>query len=471
MTEISTQARAERSTDVLIIGGGPGGYVCGIRAAQLGLGVIIVDRQPPGGTCLNVGCIPSKAIIHAADEFAAAASKASPAGHLGIHAGAPTLTMTETMAWKDSIVGRLNKGVAGLLAAAGAEWIDGSATLVDGKSADIETADSTFRINADHLVLATGSAPIEISLLPFSDRVLSSTEALALTEVPQRLAVVGGGYIGLELGIAWAKLGSRVTIVEALDRVLAQYDKRLTRLVERSLASLDIKVLTSTRAIEDGGSGLVVEDDDKGRRVIPADKILVTVGRRPTTTGFGLDALGLAMDGDAVAVDARCATSMRNVWAIGDLTGEPMLAHRAMKQGEVAAEAIAGKTSAFDPTAIPAIVFTDPEIVSVGLGPDEAASQHGSIVEGRFMLASNGRTMTLDASAGFIRVLARAEDHLVVGMQAVGQQVSELSAAMALAIEMGARLEDLGDTIFAHPTVGEGVTEAAMTALGHGLHG
>ncbi len=471
MTDPTTPPTQHHS-DVLIVGGGPGGYVCGLRAAQLGLTVTIVDPQPPGGTCLNVGCIPSKAIIHAADEFAAATANAAPGGHLGIRASAPTLDLAETMTWKNGIVNRLNKGVGGLLAKAGASWLAGEATLIDGKSASITTSDGERIVaHADHLVLATGSKPVSIGSLPFGDRVISSTGALALTELPDRLAVVGGGYIGLELGMAMAKFGVEVTIIEALDRVLAAYDRRLTRPVERSLAQLGITVATKTRAIEDDGQGLVVEDDDHGRRTIPADKILVTVGRRPATDGWGLESLGLATKDGFVTVDDQCRTSMKQVWAIGDLTGEPMLAHRAMKQGEVAAEAMAGRPTVFDPTVIPAIVFTDPEIVSVGLSPDEAKAHYGEITEGRFQLAANGRSMTLDADGGTVRVVARADDHLVVGIQVVGHQVAELAAAMGTAIEMGARLEDLSDTIFAHPTVGEGITEAAMAALGHGLHG
>lgn len=460
-----------RSTTVLIIGGGPGGYVAGIRCGQLGLPAIVVDDQPLGGTCLNVGCIPSKAVIHAADEFA---RMVSAAGHspLGITTAPPTIDLARTVEWKDGIVTRLNRGVGSLLAGVGTEVVVGRATMVDGKTCDVALSGGDgggrLLISAEHVVIATGSAPVALPFLPFDDRVLSSTEALALTEVPRSLAIVGGGYIGLELGTAFAKLGSHVTVVEAEDRVLPQYDAELTNPVLKRLLDLDLSIRTGTRATGLTSRGLTVSEGG-AEETIEADKVLVTVGRRPNIAGLGLDGLGLTIEDGAIVVDDRGHSSMRNVWAIGDVTGEPMLAHRAMKQGEIVAEAIAGEPSVFDARAIPAIVFTDPEIVVVGEHPDAAAAA-GEIVVGRFPLAANGRTMTLESETGFVRVVARADDHLVVGIQAVGVGVAELSTAFGLAIEMGARLEDIAGTIHAHPTIGEAFAESALTALGHPLH-
>ena len=485
-TQTATEPAAEaKQTQVLIIGGGPGGYVAGIRAGQLGLSVTVVDGQPMGGTCLNVGCIPSKAVIHAADEYAAARAKTDKP-EMGISVAGVSVDLTATMAWKDEIVGKLNDGVAGLLKRAGANVIAGRAELIDGKTARVTTNDGEeLTIAAEHVVIATGSAPIELRHLPFGETafgaVISSTEALALDEVPERLVVVGGGYIGLELGEAFAKLGSAVTVVEAEDRILPLYDRRLTMPLARKLKSLGVEVLTGARAIGLDPTGLLIESGDD-RRTLAADRVLVTVGRHAVTDRWGLENLGLTMNGRFVAIDERCHTSMKNVWAIGDVTGEPMLAHRAMKQGEVVAEAIAGRPAVFDARAIPAIVFTDPEIVSVGLGPDEAAAELGvvgvDVAEGRFSLAANGRSMTLrpdqnasPADAGFFRILARSDNHLVVGIQAVGQGMAEMAAAFGLAIEMGARLEDIADTIHAHPTVGEGLAEASAAALGHAIHG
>ncbi len=469
-TRVHDEGMHDRHTHVLIIGGGPGGYVAGIRAGQLGLDAVVVDAQPMGGTCLNVGCIPSKALIHVADEFLVATDQATTST-VGISVSSPTINLSETMRWKDDIVGRLNRGVAGLLAKVGTDVVAGTATVIDGKTVAVDTAEGTVTITTDHLVLATGSVPAALPHIPFGEHVLSSTEALALTEVPSQLAVIGGGYIGLELGTAFAKLGSAVTIVEAEPSLLSTYDTELVRPVTKRLQGLGVAIMTNTSAKELTGDGLVVTDKNGTDITVAADKVLVTIGRRPALSGFGVEDLNLTMDGGFLQVDETGRTSMRDVWAIGDITGEPMLAHRAMKQGEVVAEAIAGRPAAFDPVAIPAIVFTDPEIVTVGLDPEAAAVDGGpETVVGRFPLQANGRSMTLNANDGLVRVVARADDHLVLGIQAVGHGVGELAAAFALALEMGARLEDIADTIHAHPTVGEGFNEAALSALGHPLH-
>lgn len=460
----------QRTTSVLIIGGGPGGYVAGIRCGQLGVEAIVVDDQPLGGTCLNVGCIPSKALIHAADEFAKVA-ESGPTSPLGISVASPTIDLSTTMAWKDGIVTRLNQGVGSLLKRAGTEVLVGRARVIDGKTVEVMTADGErIEVRTEHLVLATGSTPIELPGLPFGDSVLSSTGALALDTVPRTMAVVGGGYIGVELGTAFAKLGTHVSIIEAEDRILPLYDAELTNPVARRLAELDVTVMTETRADARTDAGLLIIGSDGSTEEVEAEVILVTVGRRPTITGWGLETLPLTMNGPSVAVDERGHTSMHQVWAIGDLTGEPMLAHRAMKQGEIVAEAIAGRPAAFDALAVPAIVFGDPEVVTVGLAPADAESIHGEVIVGRFPLSANGRSMTLDRTAGFVRVVARSDNHLVLGIQAVGAAVAELAAAFGLAIEMGARLEDLAGTIHAHPSTGEAIPEAALDALGRALH-
>ncbi|WP_018001634.1 dihydrolipoyl dehydrogenase [Paracoccus sp. N5] len=454
---------------LLVIGAGPGGYVCAIRAGQLGVDTVIVDAEPPGGTCLNVGCIPSKALIHAAEEFHRIAALSSTAA-MGISAGPPTLDLAATMAWKDGIVSRLTGGVATLLRKAKVRLVTGTATIRDGKTVEVATPEGPVRIRAEVLVIATGSEPIEIPSLPFGGKVISSTGALALTEVPERLAVVGGGYIGLELGIAFAKLGAAVTVVEAGPRILPQYDAELTGPVAQRLTRLGIRVLTGARAggLSDSGALRVAGSD--GAEEIAADKVLVTVGRRPRATGAGIDGLRLAMAGPFLKIDERCRTSMTGVLAIGDVTGEPMLAHRAMTQGEMVAELVAGQPRAWDKRAIPAVCFTDPEIVSVGLSPDELRSQGHEPLIGLFPFAANGRAMTADDETGFIRVTARPDTHEVLGIQAVGAGVAELAGGFALALEMGARLEDIAGTIHAHPTRGEALHEACLRALGHALH-
>src|SRR3984957_17835431 len=452
----------------LVIGGGPGGYVAAIRAGQLGLDTILVEAGRLGGTCLNVGCIPSKALIHAAG-VAHGLREPRALGAIGLSIGPPKLDFARTIAWKDSIVTRLTGGVGVLLKKAKVRTLLGTATIVDGKTATVSADTGETRIAAEHLVLATGSEPVELPTLKFGGDVLSSTDSLALTEVPQSLAVVGAGYIGMELGIAFAKLGAKVTIVEALPKILPLYDLELTQPVVRRLTDLGVETLVGARAIAYASGALKVAAADGMEREIVADKVLVAVGRRARTSGFGLETLDLTMSA-FVRIDATCATSMRNVWAIGDVTGEPMLAHRAMAQGEMVAEIIAGRKRAFDPVAIPAICFTDPEIVAVGLSPDGAKPAHGEIRVGHFPFRANGRAMTLQDDDGFVRIVARADNQVVLGVQAVGAGVSELSAAFSLALEMGARLEDIALTIHAHPTLSEAFHESALAAVDHPLH-
>jgi len=460
------------SCKLLVIGAGPGGYVCAIRAGQLGLDTVIVDAEKPGGTCLNVGCIPSKALIHAAEEYDRIAHLASGRNALGITTAQPEIDLSQTVAWKDTIVGRLNSGVSGLLKRAKVKMVQGQARFRDGKTVEVETETGRQVIRAETVVIATGSAPVELPNLPFGGAVISSTEALSLTEIPERLVVVGGGYIGLELGTAFAKLGAKVTVVEAQARILPQYDAELTRPVSKRLQTLGVQVMTGAKAkgLAKAGGTLLVETESEAEVPLAADRILVTVGRKPVTQGWGMEELVLDMDGPFIRIDEKCQTSMRGIYAIGDVTGEPMLAHRAMAQGEMVAEIVAGHKRIWDKQAIPAVCFTDPEIVSVGLSPEEARKARGEVKVGLFPFTANGRAMTKLGEEGFVRVVARPDNHLVLGIQAVGHGVSELSAAFGLALEMGARLEDIAGTIHAHPTQGEAFQEAALKALGHGLH-
>jgi len=461
----------EISCRLLVIGAGPGGYVCAVRAGQLGIDTVVVEARKPGGTCLNVGCIPSKALIHAADEFEVVAQAAAGKSRLGITAQNPEIDLAKTMRWKDGIVGRLNNGVLGLLKKARVKYVEGRAKFVDGKTVEVETEIGPQVIRASEIVIATGSEPVELRELPFGGDVISSTGALALKQVPKKLAVVGAGYIGLELGFAFAKMGSNVTVVEALARILPLYDADLTRPIARRLQELGVEVMTGARVKGLAkGQALSVEAEDGDTRTLAADKILVTVGRRPATDGWGLDAIDLDMEGRFIRIDDKCRTSMRGIYAIGDVTGEPMLAHRASAQGLMVAEIIAGENRSWDKVAMPAVCFTDPEIVSVGLTPQGAKDAGIECKTGIFPLSANGRAMTIERESGFIRAVARADNHLVVGLQAVGAGISELSAAFALALEMGARLEDVAGTIHAHPTQSEGMLEAAVAALGHPLH-
>ncbi|RMP61440.1 hypothetical protein ALQ18_00929 [Pseudomonas marginalis pv. marginalis] len=453
------------TTTLLIIGGGPGGYVAAIRAGQLGIPTVLVEGQALGGTCLNIGCIPSKALIHVAEQFQQTVHHSQDSA-LGIEVAVPTLNIGKSVEWKDTIVDRLTTGVAALLKKHNVQVIHGWAKVVDGKTVDV----GDQRIQCEHLLLATGSKSVNLPMLPLGGPIISSTEALAPLSVPKRLIVVGGGYIGLELGIAYRKLGAEVSVVEAQERILPAYDAELTQPVADSLKRLGVKLYLKHSVSGFADNTLHVRDPNGDTLSLETDQVLVAVGRTPNTQGWNLEALNLDMHGAAVKIDSRCQTSMRNVWAIGDLSGEPMLAHRAMAQGEMVAELISGKAREFNPAAIPAVCFTDPELVVVGKTPDDAKAAGLDCIVSSFPFAANGRAMTLESKTGFVRVVARRDNHLIVGWQAVGVGVSELSTAFGLSLEMGARLEDVAGTIHAHPTLGEAVQEAALRALGHALH-
>ncbi|MCI5046587.1 MAG: dihydrolipoyl dehydrogenase [Aquisalinus sp.] len=455
---------------VLVLGGGPGGYVAGIRAGQLGLDTVLVEGQKLGGCCLNVGCIPSKAFIHAANEVAKVTHFAN-GSTIGITVQKPEFDLSKTVSWKDGIVKRLNSGVGGLLKKHKVKVIEGWGEMQDGKTCRVKTDDGDITIRAEHIILATGSFSTALPNLPFGDKVISSSDILSLPEVPQKLAVIGGGYIGLELGIAMRKMGSAVTVIEATPSILPQYDSSLTKPVMQRMKELGIEVLLDTKAdgVSDDGD-LIVKDSEDKPHTIKADKILVTVGRSPRTDGWGIENLALDMDGRFIKIDDQCATSMKNVWAIGDVTGEPMLAHRGMAQGEMVAEIIAGHKRRWDKRAIPAVCFTDPEVVSVGLSETQAKEQGFEVMKAEFPFMANGRAMTMEDESGFVRIIARKDDHLVLGIEAVGAEVSELSGEFALALEMGATLEDIAGTIHAHPTKSEAVLESGLRNLGHALH-
>jgi dihydrolipoamide dehydrogenase len=456
---------------LLVIGGGPGGYVAAIRAGQLGIDTVLVDADRLGGTCLIRGCIPSKSLIHAASLHAEmAAAAAAPRFGIGLSC-APTIDFGETVAWKDGIVDRLSGGVASLLKRARVRTIEGWARFSDAKTCRVESADGEIAIRAEHVLLATGSLPVELPFLRFGGKVVSSTEALSMPDIPRSLAVVGAGYIGLELGIAFRKLGAAVTVVETAERILPLYDAKLTDPVRRWLDRHGVDCRLGATAIGEVDGGLEIATADGTQLVIPADRILVAVGRTPNISSWGLEEMNVAMDGRFVKVDDRCATSTTNVWAIGDLVGEPMLAHKASAQGEMVAEIIAGRRRRFDPRAIPAVCFTEPEIVSIGLDPDQAAAG-GDVLTGIFPFAANGRALSMAAGdeGGFVRLLAGAADRRILGIQAVGAHVSELAAHYASLIEMGAVLEDVAGTIHAHPTLGEATHEASLKALGHAIH-
>ena len=396
--------------------------------------------------------------------------------------GKPEVDMMALVSWKDSIVDRLNKGVEGLLKAAGAELVRGWAKFDGPKTCTVENDGKSVKIEAENVIIATGSSHIDLPFMPCDEEfILSSTGALDMDSLPSSVAIIGGGYIGLELGCALSKLGTEVTVIEGMENILAIMDKEIRRPLDLWLKKNNVTVHTESLArgaeIKGKGASRKVEvtfEKDGSEQTLKVDKVLVTVGRKPNTKGWGLENIGARMDGSGtfIRTDRQCRTSVPGVYAIGDVSGEPMLAHKASAEGEMVAEIIAGHKREFDKVAIPAIVFTEPEIVSVGLTPEEAKERGEEIIVGKFPLAANGRALSLEAekTGGFIRVTARESDHVILGVQAVGSHVAELHSEFVLALEMGALLEDVAGTVHAHPTMSEAFHESVLKTLGHAIH-
>jgi dihydrolipoamide dehydrogenase len=461
-------------TDVLVIGGGPGGYVAAIRAAQLGKDTTLVEADAYGGTCLNHGCIPSKALISAAD----VAHRASEAEHMGIHAD-PAVDMSGMVAWKKKVVDQLTGGVEKLCKGNGVNLVQGWAEFASEDTVRVAhqgEGQGSESLQFEDAIIATGSKPIEVPGFEFDgEHILSSKDALALDSVPESLVVVGGGYIGMELSTVFAKLGADVTVVEMLDDVLPGYEDDVARIVRTRAEDLGIDFHFGQRAKdwEQSGDGLTVrtEDEDGDVSEFGAEQCLVAVGRQPVTDTVDLDAVGLEPDdGGFIATDEYCETDVDGIYAVGDVAGEPMLAHTAMQEGHVAAEVIAGEPAALDSQATPAAVFTDPEIGTVGMTEAEADEAGFDPVVGEMPLRANGRALTLGEDEGFVRVVADGEGEFVLGAQVVAPEASELIAELGLAIEMGAQLEDVAATVHTHPTLSEAVMEAAANARGEAVH-
>lgn len=456
--------------DVLVIGAGPGGYVAAIRAAQLGKTVAVVEKAELGGVCLNVGCIPSKAMIHAAHTF----EHTQHTADMGITMDNVRVDFAKVQEWKGGIVKQLTGGVASLFKGHKIQVIPGEALFVTENEVRVFHGYDVNRYRFEHCIIATGSRPIELPAFPFGKRVLSSTEALSLTELPKSLVIIGGGYIGIELGTVFAKFGTKVTILEGSDQILPGFEPDMPRLVERKLKKLGVEIKTKALAqgMEETENGVIVSAEVKGeQQKIEAEYILVTVGRRPNTDELGLREVGMNLtDRGLVVVDKQGRTNIPNVYAIGDIVAGPALAHKASYEAKVAAEAIAGKPSEVDYKAIPAVVFCDPEIASVGINEREAKEQGIDYIVGRFPFAANGRALSVNAGEGYVKLIADKESKLVLGAQIVGPEASNIIAEVGLAIEMGATLEDIELTIHAHPTLGEVTMEAAELALGHPIH-
>ncbi len=458
------------SVDLLVLGGGPGGYAAAIRAAQLGREVTLVERAGPaglGGVCLQVGCIPSKALIELAD----AAHHTHEMRDAGLDAEGVSVSLERFQAWRGELCSGLARGVGALLAAGGVRVVHGEARFNRADRVAVRTPeDGVVFFEFEHAIVATGSRPVALPGLPFDgQRVLDSTGALALTAVPASVAVVGAGYIGLELGTALAKLGARVTVVEALDRVLPTVDAALTAPVLRRLEALgiDLRLRSSAQGLKD--DALVVAGPD-GEERIEADRVVVAVGRIPNTDDLGLVEAGVRVGADGLIEVGEDMRANERIAAVGDVVAGPALAHKATAEAAVAAEALSGRPAAFDAQAIPVVIFSDPEIGSVGLSEAQARDAGLDPVVASFPLAASGRAGTLRARDGFTQIVADAATDRVVGVHVVGPHASELVAGGALAIELMAAPGDVAATIHPHPTLSEGLREAAELLLGHPLH-
>lgn len=461
-------------TDVVVIGGGPGGYTAAIRLGQLGKSVVLIEKEEMGGVCLNRGCIPSKALIHAAGHY----HQLSQLTEWGIRLpeGKATFSMPDWQHWKSDVVNTLQKGVTQLCQANGVTIVKGNAFFLSSDRLGVETDGDFERYTFQHAIIATGSRPfIPAQFQTDGAVILDSTDALQLDTVPSSLAIMGGGYIGMEIGMAFAKLGAKVTIIEAADRVLSQVSAHLTQDVLKQAKKLGMEIKTSTKvesiSVEGGQARLEIVSNKGDKEIIIHEKALITVGRIPNTSEIGLEQAGIVKDERGyIPVDLTGRTNQSHIYAIGDTTTGPALAHRAAKQAVVAAECIAGQPSSFDTPYIPYVIFTEPQIAGVGMTADQASELGYQVKTASFPYRGNGRAISTGVGHGFAEVIVDAKSHLLLGMHIVGEDASNLIGEGGLALELAARVEDLAWTIHAHPTLSEIWQEAAEGVLGHAIH-
>lgn len=459
--------------DTVVIGAGPGGYVAAIRSAQLGKKTAIIEKQYLGGVCLNVGCIPSKAMITASHFYHRALHDAPT---MGFQVKGIDLNMEKLVSWKQSVCDKMAGGVSQLLKGNGVTVLMGEAEMTGPNDLTVKTAQGNQALKAKNIILAMGSRPIEIPAFPFDETgIMSSTGALNLSKLPESIAVIGGGYIGVEIGSYLAKLGTKVTVIEATAGVLTgAVDPDCAQVVQRKLVKLGVQLHANAKALSQKktktGYELKIEVGGK-EQTLNVEKILVTVGRKPNTEATWLKKIGVAIDERGfIKVDAQRRTSLSHIFAIGDLAGQPMLAHKASHEGVLVAEVIGGQNRVYDAKTVPAVVFTDPEIASAGLTEAEAKAKGYELKIGKFPFAANGRAVSMMETEGFVKMIADAKTHILLGVHIVGPEASNLISEAVLAIEMGARLEDLALSIHPHPTLGETMMEAAEATLGHAIH-
>ncbi|MDF2000202.1 dihydrolipoyl dehydrogenase [Peribacillus frigoritolerans] len=458
-------------TDTIVIGAGPGGYVAAIRAAQLGQKVTIVEKEYLGGVCCNVGCIPSKALIAAGHRYETA--KHSDA--YGITAENVKVDFSKVQEWKDSVVKKLTGGVEGLLKGNKVEIVRGEAFFVGSNSLRVMGEKNAQTYTFKNAIIATGSRSIELPTFKYSKRVLNSTGALSLNEIPEKIVVIGGGVIGIELGGAYANFGTQVTILEGADEILGVgFEKQMSAVVTKSMKKKGVVFYTKAMAkgVDETENGVTVTFEVKGEeKKIDADYVFVMVGRRPNTDEIGLEQAGVKMtDRGLIEIDKQCRTNVPNIYAIGDVVPGPQLAHKAFYEAKIAAEAIAGHPSEIDYIGIPAVVFSDPELATVGYTEQQAKDKGIEVVAAKFPYAGNGRALSLNSTDGFVKLVTRKEDGLVIGAQVAGANASDLISELGLAVETGLTAEDIAMTIHAHPTLGEMTMEAAEVALGTPIH-
>ncbi|NOU30814.1 MAG: dihydrolipoyl dehydrogenase [Polyangiaceae bacterium] len=463
-----------KNYDAVVIGGGPGGYVCSIRLGQLKQKVVCIEKEEVGGVCLNWGCVPSKALISASHTF----EKMKDSAIMGLTVeGTVKHDVGKMQEWKGGIVKKLTGGVRGLLRGNGAELVIGEARVTGPNTVEVKTKEGTVEtFQAKAIVIATGATTIEIPTFKFDGKqIIGAKEAVSLKEIPKRMLVIGGGVIGLELGCVYQKFGSEITVVEATPNLLPGIDTDVSAVVEKKMVKHGAKIMKNAKAAgyeknADGSLSVRIDLGEGKFDTVVCDTVLVAVGMRPNGAGLGLEEVGVKVERGFVPSDKQGRTNVPSIYSIGDVSGQPMLAHKASKEGEVVAEVIAGHKAAKDWVAIPGAIFTDPEVAVAGLTEEQAKAKGLDIRVGKFPFAALGRAMAVNETDGFFKVVADKNTHELLGVQIVGPSATDLISEGALALEMRAFLEDIGLTIHPHPTLGEGFMEAAMGGLGHAVH-
>jgi len=455
-------------TELAVIGAGPGGYVAAIRAAQLNKKVVLIEEDKLGGICLNYGCIPSKAMIYASEFL----DKIKKSSNMGITVDKVTMNFPKMQQWKDNIVSKLNKGIGRLCKTNQIIIIKGTASFESSNKLKITAAKKISYVDFEKAIIATGSKPIGLPNLKFDGKkIISSTETLSLIKIPKNLVVVGGGYIGLELGTVYAKLGCKVSVVEMTKQLLPGFDKSIVNVIHKNLEKLNVDIYLNSKAEKLENNKVIINSKEKGKLSIDAESVLVAVGRYPNTKNLGIENTKAELDDKGfINVDKNLLTNDKNIYAIGDVSIGPMLAHKASYQGKFVAEIIAGNKVIYENVVVPSVIFTDPEIATVGISEQEANNEGIKIKIGKFPFSISSRAMTKDETQGFVKIIADQKNNKILGVQIIGNEASDLISEAALAIKMGTTLDDLALTIHPHPTLSESLMEAAEATMGKAIH-